>query len=278
MADAEEIQYNNDCLVITIDIVDCPMAEIPLTEVFNVTTMSLLDNYHDVIRDTVLQQLKETTWLAEDQVPTLTDPGFGMYHARDRNSVILLRKPALQRLIIQHLKDLQRPSNLVHIPVLIRFLVPDVDIPKPPGSSGSSNSVRESRSQRSRRGPPSVIDTSVPEDTPLADDVPMNEANPVAPSATGLTFRGQPVDTRPTGGHGPPIVTGRFQSTPDTAPPRPLFTSATTERTTGTLVRTHAPLFGGGNFRCQIFRGLHVPVHVRRCQVQRLPQSRHSEV
>ena len=54
MADAEEIQYNNDCLVITINIVDCPMAEIPLTEVFNVTTMSLLDNYHDVIRDTVL--------------------------------------------------------------------------------------------------------------------------------------------------------------------------------------------------------------------------------
>jgi hypothetical protein len=90
MADAEEIQYDNDCLVITIDIVDCPMAEIPFTEVFNVTTMSLLDNYHDVIRNTVLQQLEGTTWLSEDQVPTLTDPGFGMYHARDRNSVISL--------------------------------------------------------------------------------------------------------------------------------------------------------------------------------------------
>ena len=128
MADAEEIQYDNDCLVITIDIVDCPMAEIPLTEVFNVTTMSLLDNYHDVIRDTVLQQLEDTTWLSEDQVPTLTDPGFGMYHARDRNSVISLRKPALQRLIIQRLKDRQRPSNLVHIPVLILFLVREVDI------------------------------------------------------------------------------------------------------------------------------------------------------
>ncbi len=68
MADAEEIQYNNDCLVITINIVDCPMAEILLTEVFNITTMSLLDNYHDVIRDTVLQQLEDTTWLLEEQV------------------------------------------------------------------------------------------------------------------------------------------------------------------------------------------------------------------
>jgi hypothetical protein len=38
---AEEIQYDNDCLVITLDIVDCPMAEIPLTEVFNVRTGSV---------------------------------------------------------------------------------------------------------------------------------------------------------------------------------------------------------------------------------------------
>jgi hypothetical protein len=92
MADAEEIQYNNDCLVITINIVDCPMTEIPLTEVFNITTMSFLDNYHNVICDTVLQQLEDTTWLSEDQLPTLTDPGFGMYHARNRNSVISLIK------------------------------------------------------------------------------------------------------------------------------------------------------------------------------------------
>ena len=53
MAGAKEIQHDNDCLVITIDIVDCPMAEIPLTEVFDVPTMSLLDNYHAMIRDSV---------------------------------------------------------------------------------------------------------------------------------------------------------------------------------------------------------------------------------
>ena len=64
MTDAEEIQYDNDCLVISIDIVDCPMAEIPLTEVFDVPTKSLVDNYHDVIRDSVRQQLEHTTWLS----------------------------------------------------------------------------------------------------------------------------------------------------------------------------------------------------------------------
>jgi hypothetical protein len=61
MADAEEIQYDNDCLVISINIVDCPMAEIPLTEVFDVPTKSLVDNYHNVIRGSVWQQLGHTT-------------------------------------------------------------------------------------------------------------------------------------------------------------------------------------------------------------------------
>jgi hypothetical protein len=118
MADAEEVQYDNDCLVISIDIVDCPMAEIPLTEVFDVPTKSLVDNYHDVIRDSVRQQLEHTTWLSADLLPTLTDPGFGMYHARDRNSVIMLRKPALQRLINQRLKDRSRPSRNLLAPPL----------------------------------------------------------------------------------------------------------------------------------------------------------------
>ncbi len=141
MTDAEEIQYNNDCLVISINIVDCPMAEIPLTEVFNVPTKLLVDNYHDVICDSVWQQLEHTTWLSANLLPTLTDPGFGMYHARDRNLVIMLQKPALQCLINQRLKDRSRPSDIVHVPVLIRFLIPDSDIPKPPSSFAASNSV-----------------------------------------------------------------------------------------------------------------------------------------
>ena len=60
--------------VITIDIVDCPMAEIPLTEVFDVLTMSLVDNYHDVIRESVLQQLEDTTWLSEDVTTNTNGP------------------------------------------------------------------------------------------------------------------------------------------------------------------------------------------------------------
>ncbi|KAI2495085.1 hypothetical protein MHU86_19440 [Fragilaria crotonensis] len=228
MVDAEEVQYDNDCLVISIDIVDCPMAEIPLTEVFDVPTMSLTGDYHDLIRNSVLQQLEDTTWLSEDLLPTLTDPGFGMYHARSRNSVISLRKPALQRLIIQRLKERSRPSDIVHVPIMIRFLLPDNEIPKPPGSSASSQSTHGSRSHRSRQGPPSVVDTSAPMDVPVNVVAPgMNEE--IAPTADDAeitdstaaipTFRGQPVDTRPTGGHGPPFAAGRFHTPPGTSPP-----------------------------------------------------------
>jgi hypothetical protein len=240
MTDAEEIQYNNDCLVISIDIVDCPMAEIPLTEVFDVPTKSLVDNYHDVIRNSVQQQLEHTTWLSANLLPTLTDPGFGMYHARDRNSVIMLQKPALQRLINQRLKDRSRPSDIVHVPVLICFLIPDSDIPKPPSSSAASSSVRESRSKSSRRGPPSVIDTSEQVDTPsVAEDAPVVDA-PFLPdtNAAAPTFRGYPVDMRPPDGYGPPTAAGRFRSPTDPVLPRPLFDSATTGRTGGALTRT----------------------------------------
>lgn len=91
------------------------MAEIPLTEVFDIPTMSLLATYHATITNSVLQQLQDTPWLSEDLVSSLTDPGFGMYHVRSRNSVISLRKPALQRLIIQRLQERPRPSSLVHV-------------------------------------------------------------------------------------------------------------------------------------------------------------------
>ncbi len=80
------------------------MAEIPLTgEVCDVPTVLLVDTFNiKVIRSSVLQQRQDTPWLPEELlVPSLIDPGFGMYHAHDRKSIILLRKPALQCLIIQ---------------------------------------------------------------------------------------------------------------------------------------------------------------------------------
>jgi hypothetical protein len=161
------------------------------------------------------------------------DPGFGMYHARRRNSVISLQKPSLQRLIIQGLKDHSRPSNIVHVPILIRFLIPDSAIPRPPSSSVASGSVQESRS---RWGPSNPYDVPIP-----ADDIDIIDA-PVPPSVEPVvvapTFCGRPIDTRAIGGHEPPTTAGRFYRPPDHAPLRPVFDSAARPRTGGNLTRT----------------------------------------
>ena len=206
------------------------MAKIPLTEVFNITTMSLLDSYHNVICDTVIQQLEDTTtWLLEDQLPNLTDPGFGMYHARNRNSAISLQKPAIQQLIFQHLKDCQRPSSFVRVvPVLICFLIPDGDIPKPPSSSVASDSAHQSRSRRYRQGPPSLRPSQLtsqpivlitPEEVPTPTTQRGKDAFVDELEAEAPHFWKQPVDTRPIGGHGPPAVAGRFHSRGPSPPP-----------------------------------------------------------
>ena len=75
------------------------MGEIPLAELFDAQSSTLRDNYHDVIRDAVNQQLEDTPWLrrASNARVILNDAGFGMYHARDRTSVISFCKPALQQ-------------------------------------------------------------------------------------------------------------------------------------------------------------------------------------
>jgi hypothetical protein len=268
MADAEEIDRSNDCIVITIDIEDCPIAELPLADLFDVDTMTLRDNYHDLVRESVAQQLEDTTWLPADSMSLLTDAGFGMYHARDRHTIISLRKPAFQRLIVKRLGDRPRPSSAVYVPILIRFLLADNAIPTPRRSSTTASSARSERGSRRSRVP-SEVDTIASSiapaiDVPLratarpADGIPTHDPvvtddnnpagdtqpRPVPETATQApkaTFRGRNVDASAVGGNGGPPFS-RFQTPTDqyagvTPPLRPVFESATTTRTNA-LVRT----------------------------------------
>ncbi|KAI2491619.1 hypothetical protein MHU86_22936 [Fragilaria crotonensis] len=209
------------------------------------------------IRESVTLQLEDTPWLrrADDARRLLHDAGFGMYHARDRTSIITLRKPALQRLILQCLQERPRPSSTVHVHVLIRFLLPDVDIPTPPRTSLTSDSERDSRS-RSSHGLPSEIRTVASESsavpasdtfrpvaaTPVDPDVatppPPTDPLPAAPVPT--TFRGHPVDIGTAHDRGTPSA--RYRTPTDDAPPpsaaaRTMFDSGTTARSRA-LVRT----------------------------------------
>ena len=156
--DAEEIQHDNDCLVISIDIVDCPMAEIPLTEVFDVLTMSLLDNYHNVIRDSVLQQLEDTTWLERQSKSSLLRARYAVYHQRTESKLISLRKPALQRLITQALRYNSGVHHPIKVPVFIRFLMPDNALPSPQRHSSNKRNQTFFNDQRpTSRGVPNVV-------------------------------------------------------------------------------------------------------------------------
>lgn len=257
MSDAGELDHSNDCVVITVDIQGCPLAEIPLTELFDIPSSTLRNTYHDTIRESVTLQLEDTPWLcrADDARRLLHDAGFGMYHARDRTSIITLRKPALQRLILQCLQERPRPSSTVHVHVLIRFLLPDVDIPTPPRTSLTSDSERDSRS-RSSHGLPSELRTvasessavpasdtfrpvaAAPVDPDVATPPPPTDPLPAAPVPT--TFRGHPVDIGTAHDHGTPSA--RYRTPTDDAKPpsaaaRTMFDSGTTARSRA-LVRT----------------------------------------
>ena len=257
MSDAGEIDHSNDCVVLTVDIQGCPLAEIPLTKLFDVPSSTLRDTYHDTIRESVALQLEVTPWLrhADDARRLVHDAGFGMYHARDRTSIITLRKPALQRLILQCLQERPRPSSTVYIHVLIRFLLPDVDLPKPPQTPLTSDSERDSRS-RSSQGLPSEIRTVASESSavpasgtfgpvaaaPVVADVatpPMPTPDPLPDAAVPTTFRGNPVDIGTVHVRGP--SSDRYRTPTDAAPPpsaaRTMFDSGTTARSRA-LVRT----------------------------------------
>ena len=94
----------NGCFLVKLEI-DGPMAEISCSEMLNMSTSMLLDNYHDILQETVVQLLEDTTWVNDTTMSTLLNAGFGMYHVREHDVIISLRKSALQRLISQSMTN-----------------------------------------------------------------------------------------------------------------------------------------------------------------------------
>ena len=153
---------------------------------------------------------------------------------------------------------------MVHAQVLIRFLVAPNMLPSPPPASTHAGSRRSgSQSGRSSRHSrvPSEINAPAPEtqigvEDANTDELPATNIPGPAPAPaleptarTGNTFRGLPVDVENTTGYGMPQ--GRYHTPQDPfngpgAPreptARPLFNSATTNRTnalTRTPTRNH---------------------------------------
>jgi hypothetical protein len=122
--------HRDDCVVITLDIEDCPLVEIPLSEVYDIVTSSLVGDYLNVLQDYVTQILEDTPWLCKQSTLHLVCTPFGTFYRRNDAEIISMRKPALQRLITQHIHSRPGIHNCIEIPVFIRFLRPKIDLPR----------------------------------------------------------------------------------------------------------------------------------------------------
>ncbi|KAI2495399.1 hypothetical protein MHU86_19113 [Fragilaria crotonensis] len=217
----EESNHEDDFVILTVvDIDDCPIAELPLTEIYDVTTSLLKDDYLDTLRKYITQQLEDTTWLEDQSVSPLFDAGFATFHRRANGDILSLRKPALLRVIRQTLRGRPNALEPVSIPILIRFMVPEsglpnrehrsTTVPSMVGGRVESTSGNESAVGLSETRSQGVTDTVAPQVraatdlqfggslAPLLDDpIDVNVENPTPAPAAGTHFRGLPVQLAP---------------------------------------------------------------------------------
>jgi hypothetical protein len=125
----EESNHNDDFVILYVDIDDCPIAELPLTEIYDVTSSLLKDNYLETLRTYILQQLEDTPWLEDQSVSPLFDAGFATYHRRANGDILSLRKPALLRLIHQTLRSRPNVLEPISVSILIRFMMSESGLP-----------------------------------------------------------------------------------------------------------------------------------------------------
>ncbi|KAI2511381.1 hypothetical protein MHU86_2992 [Fragilaria crotonensis] len=129
MSASKEFCPSDDYVVMTIDIDGSPLVEFPLGELFDSATSTLTNEYLKVMQDYAAQLVEDTTWLDKKLKSRLLCSRFGVFHRRDEDVNISLRKPALQRRITQTLQSHSGSHHPIEIPIFIRFLRPKVDLP-----------------------------------------------------------------------------------------------------------------------------------------------------
>ncbi|KAI2493041.1 hypothetical protein MHU86_21515 [Fragilaria crotonensis] len=118
------LYHPDDHVVMEVDIEDCPVADVPLTEIFDTVNSVLIDDYLVVLRTYISQQLEDTIWLDDQSTTPLFDAGFATFHRKADGTVQSLRKPALQRLIERTIRDRPNVTNPIGVKILIRFQIP----------------------------------------------------------------------------------------------------------------------------------------------------------
>jgi len=218
MSAPRESHHPDDFVILTVDIDDCPIVELALTEIYDVDASRLKDDYLATLRNYVTQQLEDTTWLEDQSVSPLFDAGFATYHRKPTGSILSLRKPALSRLIDQTLRGRIEANTPISISILIRFLIPESELPTrnnrtptvPSMVGGPADGVSGAGSLVDLSDTRSAVPPGIsPADSEVAPtDLHFGENNRTPPDAanntptSGPTFRGLPIrmDTAPGGG------------------------------------------------------------------------------
>ena len=121
-------------IVITVDIDDCPTATIPLTELFDFTSLTVVEDYLQILGGYVKQQLKSTAWLDERSRSRLLSAGFATYKQRDTGELVTIRKPAFRQMVLRTIQCCDDIQYRFCIPILVAFMVPACKLPRQPGT------------------------------------------------------------------------------------------------------------------------------------------------
>jgi hypothetical protein len=184
-ASREFFNLSDDFIVIRADINDSPSVEIPLTELFDLATFTLVDNYQQVLHGYVIELLEDTIWVDEQSFLHLLRGGYGICRETQTGLFRPMKRSDLQGFILQNLRDCNANDLYFAVPLLIKFSVSNADLPR------SHRRVKEppriTRSSASRF----VSNVLSNEESSIANNVPYaaNDTNGDNASITSTTIR-----------------------------------------------------------------------------------------
>jgi hypothetical protein len=135
MTNPGESHHPDDFISLTVDIESCPIAELPLTEIFDIVSSTIKDDYLAVFCEYITQQLEDTSWLDDQSLTPLFNAGFATFQRKENGDLVSLRKPALQRLINQSLRTRNDNVLPMSIPIFVRFMISDTAMPNRHGTT-----------------------------------------------------------------------------------------------------------------------------------------------
>jgi hypothetical protein len=148
---------DDDVFVITAEVKGCPGVEIPLSELFDLATYTIVDNYLQVLHGYVIEILEDTAWMDIQSFSSLLLAGYDVHHPNGTGEVLALQKPALQQLILQNLRHCNDHDKRFALPLLIKFLMSDSDLPRRPVPRCGARRITAANSRNLPRAIPGQV-------------------------------------------------------------------------------------------------------------------------